>query len=51
MIRKMYYKWLRKKLIDFMNFVSKTPLLELEYYSNDEFVDGYINQLIKTKLL
>lgn len=39
----------REELIDFMNFISKTPLAELEYYSNEEFVDNYIKKKKESK--
>ena len=32
----------RSQLLDFMNFISKTPQAELEMYSNEELVDNYI---------
>lgn len=32
----------RSQLLDFMNFISKTPKAELEMYSNEELVDNYI---------
>lgn len=34
----------RKELLAFMQFISATPQTELELYSNEEFVDGYINK-------
>lgn len=32
----------RSQLLDFMNFISKTPQAEFEMYSNEELVDNYI---------
>ena len=32
----------RSELLAFMRFVSKTPQTELELYSNEELVDGYL---------
>lgn len=32
----------RSELLAFMRFISKTPQTELELYSDEEFVDGYL---------
>lgn len=48
MIRKMYYKWLRKKLIDFAVWNEKFNKNN-HNCSHDEDVDAYIKSIKKSK--